>query len=328
MKQLIHDFPTNMIDSLAIGAASEIRKIIANIDNITICGMGGSGIGGKLVSQWIQHELAIPVLQLNDYNLPAYVKANSLVIASSYSGNTEETMNAVRQAKERGAHIIGVSSGGELLAFCQENNYDYIIVPGGNPPRSALAFSVIQLVTIFVKLGLISSDRLDEVKKAQALLVNDEQEIHAIGKQLAQFLFEKVGIIYSAPEYEGVAVRARQQFNENSKYLAWTSVIPEMNHNELVGWGGGDDRFAPVFLFTEDMDPRNKLRYTITKSIIEKKTGVSFEVIAKGDSLIERSFYLINVVDWASWYLSELRQVDAVEIVSIDFLKGELSKFK
>ena len=327
MKQLIHNFPQNITDALAIAAKATIQSSTREIKNITICGMGGSGIGGKIVAQWMTQEVQVPITILNDYSLPSYVDEHSLVIGSSYSGNTEETLAAIYTAHDRGARIIGISSGGAMVDFCAKKGYDCIQVPGGSPPRAALAFSVVQLVTVFVQLGLASEERLTEIKRAQELLVEQEANIHEIGKQLAQFLYGKVGIIYSGPDYDGIAIRARQQFNENSKYLSWSSVIPEMNHNELVGWGGGDHRFAPVFLYTEDMDPRNKMRYRITIEHIETKVERTFEVIAIGNSQIERSFYLVNIVDWASWYLSELNAVDAMDIRVIDFLKNELSKF-
>lgn len=166
MDKLIAAFPQNMLDALEIASKAKLKKPENQLLNIVICGMGGSGIGGKIVSEWIQDEAKLPVFILNDYNLPAYVGKNTLVIGSSYSGNTEETLEAVREAKERGSHIIGITSGGEMESFCKENNYDCIVVPGGNPPRSQVAFSIIQLLNIFVGLNIIGSHFLDEIGRA------------------------------------------------------------------------------------------------------------------------------------------------------------------
>jgi glucose/mannose-6-phosphate isomerase len=157
--------------------------------------------------------------------------------------------------------------------------------------------------------------------------VEDIDFIQAIGRKLADYLFNKVGVYYAETKYEGVIVRARQQFNENSKYLGWHHVIPEMNHNELVGWGGGDERFAPVFFNTADMHPRNKKRFQITLDAVQKKSGNVFIVDAKGENLIERSIYFIHIVDWASFYLCELNKADIMDIEIIDYLKSELSQF-
>lgn len=327
MDKLISAFPQNIVDALKIASGVTFRKPQNEIHNIVICGMGGSGIGGKLVAQWVQDELDIPVLFFQDYDLPKFVNEHSMVIGSSYSGNTEETLTSVSQALAKGAHVVGICSGGELETFCKENDLDYVIVPGGNPPRTAVAFSVIQIVNLLQQLGLISGNALAEIEKGRELIVNDAESIHQEAKKLAYFLNEKVIAIYASSNYEAVAVRARQQFNENGKLLCWHHVIPEMNHNELVGWGGGDNRFGALFLDTEDLNPRNQKRLEFSLDVIGKKTEHIYMLKAKGDSLIQRSVYLINLIDWASWYLSELKHVDAMDIKVIDSLKDTLSKF-
>jgi glucose/mannose-6-phosphate isomerase len=173
---------------------------------------------------------------------------------------------------------------------------------------------------------MTNASRLDEVKSAHDLLIAEQAQIHSKAKELATFLQGKVGVFYAGPKYESVAIRARQQFNENSKFLSWHHVIPEMNHNELVGWGGGDDRFAVVFLQTNDLIPRNQRRYEITFEEVKKHTSSVIEISAMGSTQIERSFYLINLVDWASYYLALYKNVDAMDIHVIDYLKNELSK--
>lgn len=326
MDKLISAFPQNMIDALAIAENMNFKKPSTEIKNVVICGMGGSGIGGKIVSEWIMDTASCPVFILNDYSLPEFVGPDSLVIGSSYSGNTEETLAGIYSAHAKGAHIIGICSGGDLKAFCEKNDYDCVVVPGGNPPRTQLAFSVVQLTSVFVKLGLAPEKLIDEIRSAHDLLVSESGSIHEKAQLLADHLYSKVGVIYCGPKYEGVAIRARQQFNENSKLLCWHHIIPEMNHNELVGWGGGDDRFAVVFLKTDDIDPRNKRRYEITLETVTRKASRVMEVSAKGATRIERSFYLIHLVDWASYYLSVSNNVDAMDISIIDYLKVELSK--
>jgi glucose/mannose-6-phosphate isomerase len=327
MKSLIVAFPQNIVDALEIAAKSNIRKANKSFKNVVLCGLGGSGIGAKIVANWIQDEINVPVVCLNEYTLPAFVDEHSLVIGSSYSGNTEETTLSMLEAKKRGSHIVGITSGGQLSVFCQENDYDCILVPGGNPPRSALAFSLVQLLHILSVHGLIERKSLEDMKSAVGLLNSEIASIHEIGKSLAEHLYQKVGILYAETKYEAVAVRARQQFNENSKYLCWHHVIPEMNHNELVGWTGGDKRFAPVFFVTEDQHPRNSKRFQITQKAVENKCGASFTLTAKGASFIERSLYLTHVVDWASFYLCEMNGADIFDIEIIDYLKGELAKF-
>ena len=327
MKSLIVAFPQNIVDALEIASKSNIRTANKSFKNVVLCGLGGSGIGAKIVANWIQDEINVPVVCLNEYTLPAFVDEHSLVIGSSYSGNTEETTLSMLEAKKRGSHIVGITSGGQLSVFCQENDYDCILVPGGNPPRSALAFSLVQLLHILSVHGLIERKSLEDMKSSVGLLNSEIASIHEIGKSLAEHLYQKVGILYAETKYEAVAVRARQQFNENSKYLCWHHVIPEMNHNELVGWTGGDKRFAPVFFVTADQHPRNSKRFQITQKAVENKCGTSFTLTAKGASFIERSLYLTHVVDWASFYLCEMNGADIIDIEIIDYLKGELAKF-
>lgn len=327
MNTLIAEFPDNITEALEIASNAKISTPKHEIRNVLICGMGGSGIGGRLVAKWVEDELSVPVTFAQDYGIPGYVSKHTLLIGSSYSGNTEETLSSIHQALEKGAQLIGITSGGKLLELCEENSYDVIVVPGGNPPRSALAYSLVQLLHIFAQLGMSSQIRLTEMAKARDLIVAEQDSIRSIARDMAQFIHGNVAIFYGTTDYEPVLVRARQQFNENGKNLGWSHVIPEMNHNELVGWGGGDDRFALVVLETEDVHPRNAKRLEITKATIANKTKNLMTVQSKGKSRIERSLYFINIVDWASLYITELNGVDPIDIKIIDYLKNELSKF-
>lgn len=327
MNTLIAEFPDNITEALAIASKAKINTPKHEIRNVLICGMGGSGIGGRLVAKWVEDELAVPVTFSQDYGIPGYVSKHTLLIGSSYSGNTEETLSSIQQALEKGAHLIGITSGGQLKALCEEHHYDMIVVPGGNPPRSALAYSLVQLLHIFVQLGMCSPMRLVEIQKARDLIVEQQDEIQTIAHEMATFVHGQVPIFYGTTDYEPVLVRARQQFNENGKNLGWSHAIPEMNHNELVGWGGGDDRFALIVFETEDVHPRNAKRLEITKATIAKKTKHLMTVHSKGKSRIERSIYFINIVDWASLYITDLNGADPIDIIIIDYLKDELSKF-
>lgn len=327
MLKLIDAFPENIVEALEIASKSSFQTPKNELKNIVICGLGGSGIGGKMVGQWVQNELKIPILSFQDYDIPAFIDEHTLIIASSYSGNTEETLISVEHAHEKGAHVIAICSGGQLEQFCKENGYDAIIVPGGNPPRTALAYSLVQLANIFFKLGLISGKTLEDLSKSATFLKVNKAEIQAEAKKLAEFLYGKIPVIYSTTKYEPVAIRARQQFNENSKELCWHHVIPEMNHNELVGWGGGDDRFAVLFLESNDFNPRNQKRLEFSIDVVSGKTKYVYHLNSECDSIVENSLYFTHVVDWASFYLSELNKVNSMDIQVIDRLKDTLSRF-
>lgn len=328
MNELISAFPDNLSEALDIAKKFQFQPLKNEIRNVLICGMGGSGIGGSLVSKWLEDELPVPVAISKDYTIPSFVDEHTLVIGSSYSGNTEETISCIEAAIDRDAMIIGISSGGKVVDLGKEKGFDVVQVPGGNPPRTALAFSLVQLINIFANAGLSSASHLESIESARSLIDTEELEIKEQARELARFLEGKVGILYGASEYEPMLVRARQQFNENSKMLCWHHVLPEMNHNELVGWGGGDDRFAVVFFEGEGTHRRTAKRMEITKAKILEKTKNVMTIQAIGKNLIERSIYLINIVDWASLYLSERKEVDPIDIAVIDYLKSELSKFQ
>lgn len=326
MNNLIAEFPNNLSQAMEIANQSSIQKPGNEIKNVVICGMGGSGIGGKIVAQWLVDDLNVPVGFCQGYSIPKYVNENTLVIASSYSGNTEETIMSVEAAIAKGAHVIGITSGGKLAEICKEKSFDYILVPGGNPPRTALAFSLVQLVNVFHQLGMCPAERLEELKKAKDLIVQNEESIKQEAKTIAASLKDKIPVVYATDSYEALAVRVRQQLNENSKKIGWSSALPEMNHNELVGWGGGDDRFGVVFLDSKDLIERNQKRLDISLNRLKDKTDTVIRVEAKGDSKIERTIYLNCIMDWVSLFLAEINNVDSIEIEIINYLKGSLAK--
>jgi len=324
MKGLIEAFPENLTEALAIANQAPLKNKYPKFNNVIICGMGGSGIGGKLVASWIEDEMTIPINFCQDYRLPNYVNDSTLIIASSNSGNTEETLSATEEGYKRGAAVIGICSGGKLETLCSQWGAECIIVPGGNPPRTTLAFSIVQLTHVFGELNLINKTKLKEFVKAKELILSNVEGIHNEAKQLADFINRKELIIYSESKDEGVAIRARQQFNENCKILCNNHTIPEMNHNEMVGWYGGADRYAVLFLKTNDWHSQNNKRLSFSVDVIKARTNHILSLTAKGDSMLERSLYLIHIIDWASLYLAQANNVDSINIDVIDSLKASL----
>lgn len=199
-----------------------------------------------------------------------------------------------------------------------------MLVPGGNPPRTQLAFSIVQLTHVFSQLKMIKNETMQEFKSASELLIADSEQIHSEAKQLAAFIHGKELIIYNDTKDEAIAIRARQQFNENSKIFCSHRMIPEMNHNELVGWAGGKENHAVLFIHAGNVHPQNEKRFAFSKSVIEKKTPHIYELKALNGSNIVRSLYMIHIIDWASFYLAEKTNIDAVEVAIIDSLKKHL----
>ncbi len=291
-----------------------------------ICGLGGSGIGGTIVSDIISSKVKIPIAATKDYSIPNFVNEHTLVIANSYSGNTEETLYALEKCQARGAEIAVITSGGKLKTIAEENDYNQIIIPGNQPPRAMFGYAFTELFFMLNHYGIIDDFFKSDFEKAINLIDKEKADIQKQAMDLAKKMYKQTPVIYVAKGFEGVAVRFRQQLNENSKMLGWHNVIPEMNHNELLGWRTNVDALAVVYFRNKCDYDRNQIRMDINKKVISKFTSNITEIWSKGDSLIENSLHHISVGDWTSWYLSEMNNVDAIEIDVIDFLKGELAK--
>lgn len=328
MYDLIHEFPTHLREALAIGRRARLSTPGSPPANVVITGLGGSGIGGRIAAQAVADQAICPIEVYNNYYLPGYVGEQTLVIASSYSGNTEETLAAMQEAMEKGARVVCITSGGTMLKTAQEKGLDHIIIPGGNPPRSMLAYSLTQQFFILKHFRVIAKSMEASIERAAEHLQKEQVEIEEAGKELAGKLLSKRTVIYGEAATEAVCVRFRQQLNENSKELCWHHAIPEMNHNELVGWAGGDDRIAVVVFRHADDHPRSQVRMEINKEVFMRHTPHVHEVWSKGDDRLERQLYLIHLGDWASWYLAEKKGVDAMEIAVINMLKGKLAEVK
>lgn len=328
MDQLIAEFPQQLKDALEIGAAAKFTKNLKPIRNVLVAGLGGSGIGANFVIEFTRHECKVPFSVTKGYDLPAWVSDSTLLICSSYSGNTEETLSALEIGIERNAKIVIITSGGKLLKRAQELGIDYIQLPAGKPsPRACLGYSFVQQIYILKNFRLIGKGLIADVRKSISLLKKEQKDIQKRAQILANSIHNKTAIIYTSDRMEAVAIRFRQQLNENSKVLCWHHVIPEMNHNELVGWTPQEGRFAVIMFRNNDDFKRNSIRMDITKEVVAQYADTTIELWSKGDSLCERSMYYVHLGDWVSFYLSELRSgTDAVEIKVIDYLKNELSK--
>ena len=271
-------------------------------------------------------EIKIPITLINDYTLPAFVDKNTLVVGSSYSGNTEETLEALSTAVAKNAQIACITSEGKLLEMAKSNNWQHIQIPGGYPPRSALGFSLVQLFRLSEAFGLCNVTWRGHMELAMNYIQSTQEAIKSEGEKLAEGLHGKMPIIYSSSWLDGVATRWRQQINENAKMLCWHHYYPEQNHNELVGWRNEDDRLAVVFLKSKNDHYRVAKRMELSDEVYQKYTPNIYEFTAVGSSKIEQAIHLIHLGDWMSVALANLRGVDSTEVNVIDWFKSELAK--
>lgn len=326
MKTLVSNFSKQLTEAISIGNNAKLTPASQKISNVLICGLGGSGIGGSIVSELVIANANVPINVSKSYFIPAFVNENTLVIISSYSGNTEETINCMNLAISKKAKIVCITSGGKVQELAKTNTYDCILVPGGMPPRACLGYSMTQLFFIFGFHNIIGNNYKAELEAGIKLIESEESNIVAEAKKIAEKLKNKTPVIYTTTYNEGIAIRLRQQLNENAKILCWHHIIPEMNHNELVGWTEKNNNLSVLFLLDKDEYSRNMARVEINKEIIKKYAFSITEIYSKGNSAIEKAIYFIHLGDWMSVLLAEYRGVDAVEVNVINHLKSALSK--
>lgn len=337
MYRLIYEFPSQLRHALEIVKELPLPPVKSDeIKSIIMAGMGGSAIGGDLIRSYLASEIRLPFFVSRNYTLPHFVDTSSLVFVSSYSGNTEETLSAYEQAKQAGAKIISISSGGELLKRSQGDGFPFLKIPPGYPPRAALGYSFVPILVFLEKLGFTSS-KIDELEKTIEFLSSKRKEYEMKEnsennktKKIAAELFGKLPIIYSgADHFDAVAYRWKGQICENSKMLCFNNVFPEFNHNELVGWeilSDLQDRIVVIILKDRQDHPKIKRRMEIVGGIIRKKGVKLIEAESEGENLLSRIFSLIQLGDFVSFYLAILNKVDPTPVKLIDYLKGELAK--
>ena len=335
--QFICEFPDQIEKAPSLVKDLNIKAIKKDFEQVVFTGMGGSAIAGDLLKYYLQDEFSIPFFVNRNYSLPNFVGPQTLVICCSYSGNTEETLNATLHAIEKKASIFGLSSGGKLEQILESHKFPFLKIPQGYPPRQALGYMFFPILNFFQHLGLIEPKN-EEIRETIKVL-HDLRErnapqtahIHNLAKLIAQRLYKKIPVIYTASELlYPVVTRWRNQFNENSKVLAFSNVLPELNHNEIMGWEAPREvleNFNILFLRDQSELARNKIRLDITKEIFQKNHVPIFEVFGEGKSLLSRIFSLIYIGDWVSYYLALIYEKDPYKIDSIQFLKDSLSKF-
>ena len=326
MKELVAGFTAQLREAITVGEGANLQPAKGPIRNVVITGLGGSGIGGTIVSQLTDQLMSVPLLVNKDYFLPAFVGSDTLVVVSSYSGNTEETVQAMQAAMDKGCMIACISSGGIISEIARKHGFNLITIPGGMPPRSCLGFSFVQLLFVLQHYGLIGRELLSDLQPSINLLEMENENLVRKSHEIASALHGKLPILYSDAHYEGVAVRWRQQINENGKMLCWHHALPEMNHNELVGWTSPHPEAVVLMLRGEDDYARTQKRMEITEGVVRKYASSWIDVHAKGETRLQRCMYLILLGDWVSCHLADLREIDATEVRVIDHLKGELSK--
>jgi glucose/mannose-6-phosphate isomerase len=335
MFRCISDFPAQIEEAVQIGWQAQLGTLKAPFSSVVVTGMGGSAIGGDLLRSYLSQEVDVPFLVSRSYLLPGFIGKSTLVVVSSYSGNTEETLSAYQCARKKHSRILCVTAGGRVLRLAEKNGHSVIRVVPGLQPRAALGYSFFPLLVSLTRIGLIKNKDRDISETIDRLWILSRQlrnyrSPRNKAVRIARALHGKLPVIYSSVDYfDAVNVRWRGQISENAKQLAYGHVLPEMNHNEIVGWNVDHalmKRTVAVFLKDRGVQERVRLREEITRSIVRRHAADALEVWSEGTSLLARIFSLVYLGDWVSYYLAILNKRNPTPVKVIEELKARLSK--
>jgi glucose/mannose-6-phosphate isomerase len=331
----LHRFPEQCQKAWDKVLKFDLPREYTKISNVVIVGMGGSAIGGDIARRLALAESKVPVWVHRDYGLPAFVDESTLVIASSYSGNTEETLSAFTKSLETRSKKLVITSDGKLKQLAESKGIPAFVIDYQAPPRAAFPQNFIPLVGIFQKLGLLGDksadlqEAVDILKKLSRDFMENKPLASNPAKQLAAKLWGHVAVIYGAEMLSEVAQRWKGEFNENSKVWAFFESFPELNHNAVMGYEfplEAKEKIFVLMLRSSSLRPRSLLRYEATAKLLAQ-AGIAYEFAeARGKSALAQAMSLILLGDYASFYLAILNEVDPTSTNAINFVKQYLAQ--
>lgn len=310
---------------IQVTARDEIR-------NVVLAGMGGSALPGLFLQSW--PGLHVPFEIVRNYTLPTYVDKHTLVIVSSYSGNTEETLSALADAESRGAQIVVTAAGGTLMDIAKSKDYPLFAIPTGIQPRMSSFYFIAAYTHILAPLGLIPEQTIQDIQDASNWLKDQtadwRAEIPAAknpAKQLAQELMGKTVIVYGGPLMAAVANKMKIGMNENAKNTAWWNQYPEFNHNEFIGWSSHpvDKPFGVVEIQSNLEHQRVQKRFEVSQRLLSGKRPVPHVVAPQGDNLPKQLFWASMFGDFTSIYVALLNGVNPTPVDLVEKFKVSLN---
>lgn len=328
-------FPQQLEDALTLVNKYHIPDFI-KIDDMVITGMGTSGITGDIITSLFYDKLDVPVYVNKSYDLPRWVHKDTLSLFLSYSGNSEETISSFKQAVQRKSNIITIASGGKLAEYAEKRNVPCIKLPLGLQPRAAIGYLLIPLLEVLKKNKIVKEsidkdiqEAIDVVKKTTRINEKTVPLEKNPAKQLATHIHQTYPKIYGWGLYSAVAQRWKNQFNENSKLLSCYEILPDANHNDIVGWSSSSQdtkRFSCIFFRdSHEESIYMKTRLDFFKVLCEEHASFVKEIKLEGKSRLAKSLYALNYGDFVSCYLAVLQEVDPTPIDVIHELKQRLA---
>lgn len=304
------------------------------IKDVIVAGMGGSALAAEIVKTWLAPKLNISFEIVKAYDLPAYDHRNALVIASSYSGNTEETISCLEQAIKKDAQVAVIASGGKLIEMAKKGDMAHVVLPANFQPRMAMLYNLRALLALLVNFGVIGKSYLDEVADCEKWLHEQSdawtKEVPVdknYAKQLALLAVGKTPIFYAGNLMAPIAYKWKISWNENAKNVAFWNSLPEFNHNEFIGWASHpvEKPFAVFDLVSNFEHERVLKRFEITDRLLSGKRPKANRVALQGPSPIAQMLWGCILADFASIYVAILNGVDPVPVDLVEKLKKELA---
>lgn len=305
----------------------------AGIKNIVYGAMGGSALAALLAESW--PPLNVPFTVVRNYDLPPYVGHDTLFIAASYSGNTEETLSAVAEAERKGARIAVIASGGKLKQLADEKGYLLTVLPTVNQPRYAVLYNFRALIQILVQVGLLDSNLLDILQGAGEYLSGvvkswrpDVPTAQNPAKQIALELVGKSIVVYGGPKMYPAAYKWKISFNENAKHIAWVNQFPEFNHNEFIGWSKQpvDKPYAVIDLRSSFENERVQKRFVVSERLLSGMRPNPIVVNTEGDTLLKQLVWAVAFGDFTSIYLALLNGLNPTPVDLVERFKQEMTQ--
>jgi glucose/mannose-6-phosphate isomerase len=334
MLSSIAGLPDDCEDAWRKASSVQLPRGYRGVRQVVIVGIGGSGIGGDLLRTLVALECSVPILVHRDYQLPAFIDGQTLVVVCSYSGNTEEALTGFDQATDRGARLVAIASGGDLAQRTLDRGLPLYTFAFRTQPRAALGYLLMSMLGVMQTLDLIGP-KSDDVAEAVAVMRQWQEEINPsvpasenAAKRLAAQLYGRLPVVYAAEHLGEVARRWKGQFNENSKSWAVFDLLPELNHNSVVGYPlpSAMATLTHVMMLTSKRNhPRVLRRFAITRELLQRHGYAVGMIEARGKSALAEMLSLVHFGDFVSYYLAMLYDVDPWSVGNIDFVKKELA---
>jgi glucose/mannose-6-phosphate isomerase len=310
----------------------EVDEPKLDVTNIVYAGMGGSALAALISANWPDYQIPFEVVR--DYEIPAHVSDKTFFIASSYSGNTEETVSALAAAETKGAHIAVIASGGKLQEIAQEKGYPFTLLPGGLQPRYAVLYNLKALVTLLEKAGLVATEAAETELHRTAAYLRDKIQAWIptvptkdnLAKQIALECMGKSVVIYAGPKLAPAAYKWKISFNENAKHIAWWNQYSEFNHNEFLGWSEQPEQkpYTVIDLRSNLEHAQIQKRFEISARLLSGKRPEPIVVNAQGETLLEQILTTIALGDFVAIYTAILGNINPTPVDLIEKLKKEL----